>query len=942
MDRRKRTAILALLPLSLWAQSGKEQAVGLVLMPAGGAIVRAGNELPLAAKAGEILFAGDALRSGPGQAAFLYCPERVSVTLAPASEALLDARQLKMKTGRAAAKAPAQSCFLPETVRVTAASQQHYGGSLVRALRPTTGQGGTLASRMGAMPEAGRRALAEALEPLDRALAANPSDSAARLARAVALEKAKLRGDAVEEYRRLGREWADAVWVRGKIFDLEEQMAVADAAAGAAGGVAGTGRTFALLVGISRYQRLPQEAWLRFAHSDAALFEKHLKSPRGGALPDADVIALLDEKATTAAVRNAFETFLKGRAGRKDTVLLFIAAHGTVETAGKRGAYILTWDSDPQDLAATALPMADVQKLVEEQLAGVGRVLLFVDVCRAGSIGTIRSTTVNSAVERLGEAEGELLGLMASRPKELSVEGPEYGGGHGAFSYFLLKALGGAADKNGDGVVDANETIAYVRDHVAEATGDRQHPRDFGNLANAVPLADTTKPGIDITRWPVLRGRDGQAALWAALGGAAAETPPAVRAFREAVAAGRLLPGTSGSAFDLLAELRRVLPPEEQLAEENRLRVALEDAGQQVLLRYLSGEQAPQTRGDFLSGAAHFRAARALTPESLYLEAREAFCEGRALLFDKDFDGSAGLLERAARLDAAGAYSFNALGIAYLERADYARAVLSFRDAARRAPYWAYPLHNLALAHAQAGDSDAAIRAYRQAMRLAPRYAYLPYNLGLLYQRLNRRKDAAAAYRQAIALAPDSGEPYNAMGSLEAAAGRAAQAEQLYRQALEKNPRLSAARHNLALLLSSDAKRAPEAVRLWEENLAQAPDYLPSRLSLAEMLARQGKRAEAAQHFRTLLEAKPDYAAARLALAEVLAASGDHEQAAHELREALRRQPENPLLHERLGDALHALGREAEARAAYEAALGHGADAPARKRIRGKLTRPPS
>ena len=55
--------------------------------------------------------------------------------------------------------------------------------------------------------------------------------------------------------------------------------------------------------------------------------------------------------ATTAAIRNAFETFLKGRAGKKDTVMLFLAGHGTVEAAGNKGAYIVTYDSDPQDLA---------------------------------------------------------------------------------------------------------------------------------------------------------------------------------------------------------------------------------------------------------------------------------------------------------------------------------------------------------------------------------------------------------------------------------------------------------------------------------------------------------------------------------------------------------------------------------------------------------------
>src|SRR5262249_56791424 len=116
----------------------------------------------------------------------------------------------------------------------------------------------------------------------------------------------------------------------------------------------------------------------------------------------------------------------------------------------------------------------------------------------SGNIGSIKSTTVNAVVEKLGEAEGEIMGIMASRPKELSYEGDQWGGGHGVFSYFLLKALEGAADKNNDGKVDVNEVINYVQAEVAKGTNDKQHPREFGSMDNAVALSDTTKPGIDL------------------------------------------------------------------------------------------------------------------------------------------------------------------------------------------------------------------------------------------------------------------------------------------------------------------------------------------------------------------------------------------------------------------------------------------------------------
>ena len=111
------------------------------------------------------------------------------------------------------------------------------------------------------------------------------------------------------------------------------------------------------------------------------------------------------------------------RRRKNDTVIILIAGHGTVEIPGSKNAFILTYDSDPQDLTSTALPMAEVRSLFEDQLSKVGRVILFVDVCKAGTIGTIQNTTVSADVERLGDAPGDLFGLLASRPREISLEG---------------------------------------------------------------------------------------------------------------------------------------------------------------------------------------------------------------------------------------------------------------------------------------------------------------------------------------------------------------------------------------------------------------------------------------------------------------------------------------------------------------------------------------
>jgi uncharacterized caspase-like protein len=256
-------------------------------------------------------------------------------------------------------------------------------------------------------------------------------------------------------------------------------------------------KTFALVVGISKYRNLPQDLWLQYPDADAKAFSRHLASPRGGGVPPDQMLVLTNEQATTAALRSAFRTFLKTRPGRNDTVYILIAGHGTVINSGANsGAYILTYDSDPENLYGTAIPMAELHSLVEEALSKVGHVILLADVCRAATIEGQKTAALGGVLEQIGEAPGELLGLMAARPKELSFEGPEFGGGHGAFTWSVLKGLEGAADSNHDGFVTAGELIDFVYTDVPGLTRDKQHARDFGNIEGSTRLSDLSKPGI--------------------------------------------------------------------------------------------------------------------------------------------------------------------------------------------------------------------------------------------------------------------------------------------------------------------------------------------------------------------------------------------------------------------------------------------------------------
>jgi tetratricopeptide (TPR) repeat protein len=921
-------------------------------------ITRAGQQLPLGIRPGEILFPGDEIRSRDGRVTFQICSDRSKQTLLPGAHLAVQANGFRLLDGTLSEKTAARFCELPDLIRIPPANLQHYGSALARSLQPasTAEQTETFEQRLAALPETQRQTLLRDLAPLDQALQGDPTDVAALMARAVLLQKNGLNTDAAVAYESLAAKAPGAVQTRALVHDLFEQEVPVRSE---------DQQTYALIVGVSKYQRLPQEQQLLFAHSDAEIFYRHLRSPAGGSVPNENILFITNELGTKANIQSGIESFLKARARKDDTVVVFIAAHGVVDESG---AYIVAHDSDPQDLKTTGLPMQAIQQLMENELSHVGRVLVYVDVCRAGTIGEIRSNTINVIVNNILNSPGEILGLMGSGPKEYSYESSQFGEGHGAFSYFLVRALCGEADRgdsgNGDGETTVDEVVEYVRAGVRGATRKRQNPESIVRIDREAQL--TSSPECQFT----LAGYEPLSEVeMAAVRSIEVPEGPArryVAEFEDALAKGEILPETPGSAFLPLERLKSRLSDTERNREkylvlENRLRVALEDAGQQVLLRYLSGDDEPQTAQNFQSGALYFRAARErLAPQSRILLSKQKFCEGRALIFDprhKQDPGSAlAALEEAARIDPDGAYSFNGLGIAYLEQEppDFERATLAFRQAVDLAPHWAYPRHNLALTYAQLGNFAAAIASYQEAMRLAPQFAYLPYNLGVIFQRLNRDSEAEKMYRLAIEKAGRLRDEirgkhlamaYNALGYLRASTGSPKEAEELYRKALASDENLLEARHNLAALLcgrqaaACATARADEALSLWRQNLEADKRYLPSRLSLARALAARGETSQAITQYRSFIEGQPDYAAAHLALAELLmtAEPPDLQGAARQLDEVERLQPAHADGLEKRGDLESRRGETQAARKAYEAALRYATDKKTRKRIRSKL-----
>ncbi len=893
--------------LLLWAASLAAQTatgdlpLALVLEGGGATLTRSGTTLPILAKAGDLVYSGDLISAG---ARTINCRQAICPAV------------------------PRDRGMSP-----------FNGAALTRTLLNEDSE--------AALPEPAPLPLARQAE-LDRRLAAIEGDPLyIRIAKAEVLAEFGREAEAAASYRALKAQVPELAAQR--IFVLDEaavrrRAPKADPTLG--------GKTYALLIGISQYQNA-QIRPLRYAHEDALLMEQLLKSPRGGGLAAENITVLVNQAATTGAIKTAFETILK-RATPKDTVILLMASHGTVvesSNARLRGAYIVTYDSDPEDLAATALPMPVVQRFIRDELGQTARVIAFVDACRSGTIGTIPDRAklkINAQLDALTQTDTQLFLFTASRPGEVSFEGRQYGGGHGAFSFFLLEALNGAADFDQDGQVTVNEMTTYVQQKVAEATVDKQHPREGGTLDTTVRIANTRQPGIAMPGYlPGAVNEPGGAQLAGVRSLETHSRDLAVRVinirqavdFDEALQAGRILPDDPANAFTAFRQLKlaRKLTREQVLAQENRLRTALEERNQQTLLDYLKGDQQPATRRQFLDAARTINAAIQINGETPYLLSRLQFCEGRVAILDKDYAAARRSLEAALRLDSGASYIYNALGTAYLEQAEFDLARKAFDEAIRRAPQWAYPRHNRALLQMQQGDLEAAAVTYDEAIRLAPQYAYLPYNQGLIYQKLNQFQLAAQRFREAMTKGPQLVEPLTALGALEADQGHWTAAEKLLRQAVQRDPRFLPARHNLASVLARQPERRREAVAEWRAALAIDPDYTRARLSLAQALETMGEPQLALAEYQQLVQRGPKVLAARMELARLLASAGKISEAILHLEVAYSAQPANPVVAEQLGDLLCSSGRSIEGRMHYQNILDQDADPEIRKRVRGKL-----
>lgn len=233
-------------------------------------------------------------------------------------------------------------------------------------------------------------------------------------------------------------------------------------------------KIWAVVVGVADYTSLKS---LNYTDDDAYRMYSFLKSPEGGAVPDEQIRLLIDDSATKKKIVTAIhEVFSK--ANEEDIVFFYFSGHGLKE------AFL------PSDFDGTQNKVfhKEIVALLDQSKAK--HKICIVDACHAGGIANLKSgadLTASKLYQAFEQSAGGTVFIVSSKQEESSIE--DRGLRQGIFTHFLIKALRGLADKDGNEVVTVKEAFQYIETNVTAYTNNYQTPIIYGQYDENMPIS---------------------------------------------------------------------------------------------------------------------------------------------------------------------------------------------------------------------------------------------------------------------------------------------------------------------------------------------------------------------------------------------------------------------------------------------------------------------
>jgi protein O-mannosyl-transferase len=577
-------------------------------------------------------------------------------------------------------------------------------------------------------------------------------------------------------------------------------------------------QTRAVVVGISDYQD-PAIPDLRFAHRDAEVFAEWLKSPAGGSVPADNVRLFVNDRATQAAIIVAlFDLLDVCQTG--DQVVFYFSGHGDVEAKIRsQPGFLLAHDSPAKVYATNAINLRDLDDIVAELTARQVRVVLVTDACHAGKLAGSATGGSKATALALQQQFANSVRILSCQPDEFSLEGEQWGGGRGVFSYHLVDGLTGLADHNSDGAVSLFEIRRYLEDRVpAEAAPHPQMPLTAGDLS--FRLAAVDGPSLS-----ALKQRTTAAAMLSSTGSKGIEdevlaradslTRARYQAFRNLLDSDAdLLADADTSVGGLFAHLMaaEVLRPLHGILRRE-FAVALLDDVQQALNALLADDpyeannwrynpdkydrypEYLQRAMDLLGEQHHLQ--RSLLSKKRYFEgylfARKIVDASEATVRDSLRDVAKSKYLEAAALEPEAPYLYHAIGSLYFinnpSRTDSMQRWME--KAMELAPTWQLPYLDLSYEYSLSQSDVAETERWLNQVLAQGRDSYVVLErLSWLYQWQNRTQESLMLCDTMIARKPELFNAWSTKGVTHLMRNEYPEADVCFRRSIELEPGL--------------------------------------------------------------------------------------------------------------------------------------------------------
>lgn len=212
-------------------------------------------------------------------------------------------------------------------------------------------------------------------------------------------------------------------------------------------------------------------------------------------------------------------------------------------------------------------------------------------------------------------------------------------------------------------------------------------------------------------------------------------------------------------------------------------------------------------------------------------------------------------------------------GQAFMEKKDYASALIEFKNAARIKSNEAEPFYQMAVCNLNQGQTQEAVDAVQQAVRLNPDHV----EANLLLARFMVRAGGAEVLPQVeemlngvLGQNPENSEALFVLATTRARQGSADDAERLLREALKKSPEhLNSAMALARLSLNKGDRDGAEKTLQDAVNKSEADDKKMAKIVLGQFYAGLGEDDKAMAQYEQILADNPDYGPALLGVGQL-------------------------------------------------------------------------